>query len=890
MVGTEAELASLVDSYLEALAGGEVLEALRIHADKAGINLKYIDLSKGTDHGVIYKVFKAAEGQHKLKELLSVVREEGFKVPLLGLEEEERVEDDFDDSAYRKWLKAETEYVDIRGIGERRAGDPILWPILELYTELYVQTGLTNFDLDQGRIRGRKRIPLTEMMSATRYLVIMGDPGSGKTTFLHFVARTQVHDRDKPLPIYLRLRDVYEFAMSHRLPLDAKILIDFCLDLSDRENLHLTRNGLKQRSQSGECLWLLDALDELPSPAAREQMVEEVVQRASRRWDRCKFVLTSRPRPLRGKAIPKGFELVGIDYWRREEIRSFLQAWTSLLYPKATEEMRRRHWGSLLATILERPELQSLARNALMVTAMAVVHYNERRLPEGRADLLEAVIYWLVRAKSQPSDPMRAKFIEDTYRELALAMFEAEEGRRDRVGRLWAAERIAKYFDGDIQTALEFLGREEIETGVLVRRGEGDLAFWQLSFQEYLAAKQIAGKTDDEEIGWWSKVRRNLDKPEWREVLILVPACLNRLGGERVDLFFERLGRSCAQEDLATKARRVGLGGSILRDLRLTGYVPRDIASWTRALNDVLPVLFGPEGEDVALEDRYDAAVAYGLGSDDRLRDFEETWVPLPGGVFLMGAQAKDSSAPSFDPDAAVWEGPVREILIAPFEIRKYPIIVQEFKEFISDGGYQDSGHIFWTEEGWQWRCENEFLAPLDWEEQLLAPNCPVTGISWFEANAYCSWLTSKELREAVYRLPSEAEWEYAARRGLPPGQRFPWGNSVTPGDKIEANFAWSGLRKKTPVGMFTKCITADGVVDMFGNVEEWCADSWSPDHTHRPKNGKAWRDESVRWRVVRGGSTIRFARLCRPTYRSRIYKDKRYHPVGFRPVRVRVS
>jgi len=85
------------------------------------------------------------------------------------------------------------------------------------------------------------------------------------------------------------------------------------------------------------------------------------------------------------KAIPIEFEKVGIDHWTESDIRSFVQAWTRLLYPNANEEKRRLQWGTLLATIMGRPDLQSLARNAVMVTAMAVVHHNETRLPEGRA-------------------------------------------------------------------------------------------------------------------------------------------------------------------------------------------------------------------------------------------------------------------------------------------------------------------------------------------------------------------------------------------------------------------------------------------------------------------------------------------------------------------------
>lgn len=880
--------AKLADSYISALAGGQIIDALQYHASLASVNLKFTSW-EGSNLAITERVFRAAEGQKKLRTLIEVISNDGFLLEGFDFIAEKDLEiegnlSSFDETKYRERIKSETEYVDIRGIGRRQADDALVFPILDLYTELFVQAGLSNLDLDKGRMRGIQRIALTEMVKLTRCLLIMGDPGSGKTTFLRFLARKSSDESENNnLPVFLRLSDICDYAKSHSIDLSENAIVEYFINVNVRNGNFITAKEFESIAQDGRWLFLFDSLDELSSTVAREEIVK-AIENASKKWESCKFVVTSRPLPIEAKSIPIGFEKVGIDNWSREDIKSFLQAWTKLLFPKASEEMHKRHWGNLLATILNRPDLRTLAKNAVMVTAMAVVHQNEAKLPEGRADLLEALIYWLIRAKTRPvNEPYTEyNFIENRYKELALAMVEALGGRRRRVGRLWAAQQISRNFDGQTNLALDFLNREETDTGVLVRRGEGDLEFWHLSFQEYLAAEEIAGKTDHPDKGWWSKIKYFLDEPEWREVIIFVPLCLNRLGSERVDLFFERLAESCQDSDLQTKAKRVALGGTIIRDLSLTGYKPLNVPQWNKILNDVT-LLFGQQGLDVPLETRYEAAIAYGLGGDSRIRNFEETWILVPGGNFLFGAQSKDKNGANYDADAAPWEGPVIPTKINEFEIRKYPVTVQEYNDFILDDGYKTES--YWSEEGWKWLRDNEITSPLDWDEQLLAPNTPVTGVTWLEARAYCEWLTQNDIRNIEYSLPSEAEWEFAAKRFLKQGQRFPWGNQVTPGDNCEANFAWTGLRKKSPVGIFYKCVTQDGIADLFGNVEEWCLDTWSPDHSISLNDGSPIRGNSEDC-VVKGGSTIRFARLCRATYRSRITKSKQYHPVGFRIIR----
>jgi formylglycine-generating enzyme required for sulfatase activity len=803
---------------------------------------------------------------------------------------------DFDDSNYRAWLSEEIGYIDVRGIriGTTQAKNAMRFPILDLYTELNVQQGLTNWDLDQGNLGAGQRISLTNVLESTRCVAVAGDPGSGKTTFLRYAAKKYLRDHVNILPVFIDLPDVYNFevkknnvisqhvALKHPGDIEPDVIIQYLMHLSAKEDLRFTPDGLQHRISEGECIFLLDSLDELPSPEVRERVVETITK-ASRRWGKCKFVIASRPLALTGKAIPIDFEVVGIESLQNEEILNFLTRWSSQLFSDAPRQ--KNFYQVLYSTIIENQQLRSLARNPVMLTCMAVLYFNNRQLPAGRADLLEAVIQWLISSRDSSLRPSKetASFIAARYSELALAMFELETGSKNRVGRQWAATTIVKHFENDVALALDFINREENQTGLLVSRGEGDLSFWHSWFLEYLAAKEISSKTDDENTGWWNIVRQHLGNAQWSEVLALVPACLNRLGSNRTDLFFERICKTCLNENLPVKVKTLGFSGRILRDLIIAGYDLGEVRLWNTLLDDISPIFSTPL-YDIAIDDRYEAAVAYGLSGDKRLQNLEECLITIPLGVFLMGAQSTDSDGANYDEFANPWEGPVVEKSLDGFDIGKYPIAVKEYKIFIEQSGYLDDS--YWSKEGWRWRVENDIRFPGGWDSQLLYPNCPVTSISWFEANAFCRWL-SKVKGESRYEfsLPTEVEWEYVARRGIRNGQRFPWGNHMSDGDSAECNWGGCNLRKKSPVGMFPVSNTIDGICDMFGNVEEWCGDSWRFQHDFSPES-PTFDNESERQKVVRGGSTIRYMRLCRATYRSKTAEDQRYQTIGFRIVR----
>lgn len=223
--------------------------------------------------------------------------------------------------------------------------------------------------------------------------------------------------------------------------------------------------------------------------------------------------------------------------------------------------------------------------------------------------------------------------------------------------------------------------------------------------------------------------------------------------------------------------------------------------------------------------------------------------VAIPPGRFRMGS-------PDEEPGHEDCEYPVREVTIAHgFALGRTPVTFAEWDAFAAaTGGWRP------PDEGWGRGAR------------------PVVNVSWTDAMAYCAWLSAREGR--VFRLPTEAEWEYAARAGG--ATAYPWGEGI--GERrangIDAGGAEGGLRT-TEVGRFAP--NAFGLYDMVGNVWEWVADCWNEFYVNAPSDGSAWLAGDCTRRVLRGGSWADVPRLLRCAARNRNGRDFRCNDYGFR-------
>ncbi|WP_432280682.1 formylglycine-generating enzyme family protein [Streptomyces luomodiensis] len=274
----------------------------------------------------------------------------------------------------------------------------------------------------------------------------------------------------------------------------------------------------------------------------------------------------------------------------------------------------------------------------------------------------------------------------------------------------------------------------------------------------------------------------------------------------------------------------------------------------------------------------------------------------LPGGTFLMGTE----DAEGFPADG---EGPVREVTVAPFRIDVHAVTNERFARFVRETGHTTEAERFgWSyvfagflpaalrrgaprPEGAPWWCGVEgasWRAPEGPGSEVgERADHPVVHISWNDAVAYCRW--------AGVRLPTEAEWEYAARGGLE-RRRYPWGDELTPGGEHRCNIwqgrfpvkntAEDGYRGTAPVDAFEP--NGFGLYNVSGNVWEWCADWWSTDHTDRPRTDPRGPATGTA-KVMRGGSYLCHHSYCnryRVAARTCNTPDSSTGNLGFRCVR----
>jgi formylglycine-generating enzyme required for sulfatase activity len=217
--------------------------------------------------------------------------------------------------------------------------------------------------------------------------------------------------------------------------------------------------------------------------------------------------------------------------------------------------------------------------------------------------------------------------------------------------------------------------------------------------------------------------------------------------------------------------------------------------------------------------------------------------VKIPAGSFLMGSADNDESAYSR-------EKPQHRVNLQEFYLGKYPVTQEQYQAIMGNN-------------------------PSKFKNNLKNP---VENISWNDAQEFCQKLSDKTGKK--YKLPSEAEWEYACRAGTQ--TRYYFGDNA----ELLGEYAWYGqnLDSKThPVGQ--KRQNNWGLYDMHGNVWEWCEDGWHDNYKNAPTDGTAWNDNHSQSnsRVIRGGSRSDSPRNCRSAYRDRF--DGRYGSIGFRVV-----
>lgn len=290
--------------------------------------------------------------------------------------------------------------------------------------------------------------------------------------------------------------------------------------------------------------------------------------------------------------------------------------------------------------------------------------------------------------------------------------------------------------------------------------------------------------------------------------------------------------------------------------------------TWTRQTLAYPEPRFGPDGP----RDRH-VATRGALPGD----------AALPGGTFPLGSPPE---AP-FLFDNEKWAHPVT---VAPFRMARAPVTNRDFAAFVDDGGYRRRD--LWCAEGWRWRAEQRAEHPIYWRRDGsgawrmrrfdrwhdLAPDQPVIHVNWYEADAWCRW--------AGRRLPTEAEWEFAATMRPAAGgglakARYPWGDEPPTAQHANLDGFVLGC---TDVADHPHGDNAWGCRQLVGNVWEWTADTFGPFPGFAPDDYKEYSEPLFgQTMVLRGGAWPTRSRLATATYRNYFGSERRDVFAGFR-------
>jgi formylglycine-generating enzyme required for sulfatase activity/energy-coupling factor transporter ATP-binding protein EcfA2 len=724
-------------------------------------------------------------------------------------------------------------------------------------------------------------LPIDAALNKEAALVILGDPGAGKSTLLKHLALHLARDEDGPLPILLPLNAYAEALGREEIGLQAYLARYFA---ARRKDLADVGALFDEALQEGQAVVLLDGLDEVQERRVFvNRLVEDfanefVAEHKGREGNR--FVVTSRvvgyrDAPLDGAAWP----VYTLTDWEREEIERFARQWT-LAFEIATHgdtpEARvaaEKEREDLLAAIVPDSGIERLASNPLLLTIMALIKRQRVTLPRERVKLYELYLETLIsawnKARALDKRPVGPEIdYLDTVQVLApLALWLREENPtaglvdRERIegwladyyGREWAEPPGPAR-----QHARGFLASVRQYSNLLVERGEAQYGFLHLTFEEMLAAKGIAlleGRAGlDAAV---DVICHHWMDPAWRETLLLA---VGVLGVVKQDPFKAgRVLRKLCEATLKDKdrGRNVILAGEALADVGEAGADRPSAAAVIARLIDVM------QDRETPASARRDAGHLLGrLGWEPE--DGLDVWIGIPPGPFLYGDEKE------------------RRETERPYRIGKYPVTNKQFAAFVEAGGYDK--HACWSDEGWAWRIgEYDSKAPnwlQDWlkerppekrgrphwwgDERLASPLCPVVGISWFEAEAYCRWLALEAGLDPdgpdAPRLPTKEEWERAVRGT--DGREYPWGNEW---DRLRLNCAewWAGRELSdeewqewlgsdeykeanptpTAVGTFLDRGNPSGLLDGAGNVWEWISPPSREDERY-PLRGGSWGDD----------------------------------------------
>lgn len=829
-------------------------------------------------------------------------------------------------------------------------------PYLSRHAEKKVKENKDKAELEALSARQAERKPLLEWCAEDEYrrVVVLGDAGFGKSMFVETLTwrlanallgdakgKDSLPDGFKRRPVIrLRLRAVAVRCV--RQGVGTNFLIEamrkMVCELVGEADAEATWQALWPMLQQHGVI-LLDGLDEVPESEGRRRAVLDAIDELVRQLGAgdARLIVSSRPYVFENDHAYwldafASLQIKGLD---DDQMARFITHWYALTasVDHRSEQDSQREADALYREISGRAYLEEPARSPMILTLLIALHLSNIKLPESRAKLYEASIelmldHWTQRARREDGEYPLEDFekqallsIDGAVRLTALTSLalSAHEKKMLRIEESEILGMFASHLPSDCNptTLLDFI---RYRSGLLKPGEDGSLEFYHRSFQAYLAARAITDLTD-----WQDHIHQLLEQDFdwWQEVyLLLVGSQIH--GGSRstaVQLLERYVPES--MQDYDTEDRTIwpwlflAAQGVIEQQTALKAYTQGNYPRLRERLEKHLRHLV--EGAyTLPISTRAEAGRLLGelgdprpgVGVKDGRPDFD--WVEIPEGSFLMGTAGEEGY---------VDEKPVHSVTFKQsFKISRYPVTNAQFACFVEVGGYEEERYWRTCDAAWawwqggqgdlsllddnsdyknriaQWLAEDKNRRqPYFWRDRKWNnPNHPVVGVSWYEALAYCAWLNEvlAATSSGCVRLPTETEWEYAARGTA--ALVYAWGKDA---DSNKGNCRETELGRTSTVGLFPPGLAFD-LSDMSGNVWEWTASQWGkqirktdfPYAEWREKQGdqqpgqQNYLNENV-LRVIRGGAWYVRAVNLRCAFRDGYHPGGRNYGIGFRVV-----
>ena len=742
-------------------------------------------------------------------------------------------------------------------------------------------------------------VGFTDLLARYNAFVLIGKPGSGKTTLFRRAALAFAEGRAEEdmgwqgkalFPIFLRLRNFGEFLQGQAGerfcdPAPGALLDYLKNRYQNGEYMDLTPDFFSRRLDEGNCIILLDGLDEIA------QNRDDVVQHLNAFIKRFKkgnyFGISSRPggygrdeeTALRAAQLARA-EVAPLD---AKGIRELIE---NLLAVMEWEDERERKAAvqDLPRSILASPDLTSIAAVPLFCSALVQVYkYNKAKLPERRVDVLDEIVTLLLghwhASKGEVTSAKELGLEDGTQKKYKSIDVSVEHKYRRLRYLAYHMHTVAQHYEIDSEVAKQILVEyfikkervkdpdlaEEYAEGFLINSHERSgllaeirtatehrpaaYAFIHQNFAEFLAAIEILNRGE-----LLQAVREHIDDPWWEQVILFAGAQRGAFDNLRTDVILGLMD-AAEENERGTKGweRRLSMAGHLARDMagHLDGGVREELEDLLRQV-----------ATDTELAPKTRANLADVL---------DELWTPSDLHTYIP--------IPSADP--------------VEFLMAKYPVTNAQYLRFLEADDFHTKEHWLgspkydeksqampedWENEGYEWLKgkwdERKKIYPRYWNDPRfgsMRPNAPIVGISWYEANAYAKWLLANwaDLEESktlekpkVLRLPTRAEWIQAAG-GAEPKERFPWDEvgqvkTTQPDDEAtiaevirRANVDKSGVGRTTPVWMYPQGASKPyGIMDLGGNVWEWQANYRNEKKDWLGLSGGSWVDMWYRARV----------------------------------------